>query len=76
MIHLLCMSVCLRVCVCVCVCLQKLFSSDAPALPPPAYTTHAYFDGLGRVSTPVYMLDRLVGGQQLPGPALLIDDIR
>lgn len=56
--------------------LQILSSSSLPALPDPATTTQAYFDGLGRVVTPVYMLDDLVGGQQLPGPALLIDNIR
>jgi hypothetical protein len=56
--------------------LQILSSSSLPALPDPAATTQAYFDGLGRVVTPVYMLDDLVGGQQLPGPALLIDNIR
>lgn len=55
---------------------QKLSTSSLPALPPPALTTSAYFDGLGRVPTPVYMLDDLVGGQQLDGPTLLIDNIR
>lgn len=55
---------------------QKLSTSSLSALPAPALTTSAYFDGLGRVATPVFMLDELVGGQQLDGPALLIDNIR
>lgn len=56
--------------------LQKLSSQSLPPLPLPALTTSTYFDGFGRVPTPVYMLDDLVGGQQLDGPALLIDNIR
>jgi len=63
-------------CVLRALCLQKLSAASSPALPPPAVTTSTFFDGLGRVPTPVYMLDDLVGGQQLSGPALLIDNIR
>jgi hypothetical protein len=39
-------------------------------------SSSAYFEGVGRTPTPVYMLDYLTGGQQLAGPALLIDNIR
>lgn len=53
-----------------------LGAGDIPPLPAPALTSSTYFDGLGRTDTPVYMLDQLSGGQKLPGPALLIDNIR
>lgn len=69
-------ATCCAVLCCVCTTLQKLSAAAAPPLPPPALTTSTFFDGPGRVPTPVYMLDDLVGGQTLPGPALLIDNIR
>lgn len=53
-----------------------LGADEVPPVPPPALTSSTYFDGLGRTATPVFMLDQLSGGQKLPGPALLIDNIR
>lgn len=59
------------------ICLpQRLDNRDSLPLPSPAMTSSAYFEGLGRTQTPVYMLDNLVGGQRVSGPALLIDNIR
>jgi 5-oxoprolinase (ATP-hydrolysing) len=38
-------------------------------------TVSIYFEIGGRQPTPVYQLDRLSPGHELPGPALLIDSI-
>jgi hypothetical protein len=55
---------------------QVLSSAELPPLPAPALTSCTYFEGLGRASTPVFMLDSLSKGHKVAGPALLIDNIR
>ncbi|EGG24637.1 hypothetical protein DFA_02881 [Cavenderia fasciculata] len=40
----------------------------------PSTWTMAYFTGLGRTRTPVYHLDRLLGGDKITGPAIIIDN--
>eukprot|EP00775_Hariotina_reticulata_P006718 gene6718-6939_t len=54
---------------------SKLSSAAVPPLPAPALASSTFFEGVGRCQTPVYLLHQLTGGQQVPGPALLIDDI-
>eukprot|EP00879_Flechtneria_rotunda_P005621 GHRR01005917.1.p1 GENE.GHRR01005917.1~~GHRR01005917.1.p1 ORF type:complete len:999 (+),score=358.22 GHRR01005917.1:340-3336(+) len=54
---------------------QALSTNSIPPLPAPALNSSTYFEGVGRMPTPVYMLDQLAGGQQVQGPALLIDNI-
>lgn len=44
-------------------------------LPAPAATASAYFEQGGRQPTPAYLLAALRPGHQIPGPAILIDDI-
>lgn len=40
-----------------------------------ASTYSVYFDRVGRVSdTPVFLLDRLTVGDEVTGPAMIIDD--
>ena len=43
-----------------------------PPLPAPIKTHSVFFEG-GRVPTPFYMLQELVRGQAVPGPAVIID---
>lgn len=44
-------------------------------LPNPAATVSAYFERGGRQPTPAYVLSTLSPGHEIPGPAILIDDI-
>lgn len=44
-------------------------------LPPPARLSSAYFEETGRGDVPVYILADLVGGHEVPGPALIIDKV-
>lgn len=53
-----------------------LSSTPPPPLPAAAMMSSTYFEGLGRVETPVFLLDQLSGGHKVQGPALLIDNIR
>ena len=45
------------------------------ALPEPSVWTSSFFEGAGRVRTPVFTLAALPRGSVVPGPALLVDDI-
>jgi 5-oxoprolinase (ATP-hydrolysing) len=47
--------------------------SKAPA-PAPASKKRVYFNSLGWVDTPVYLLPSLAQGSTIPGPALVVDN--
>ncbi|KAL2786774.1 Hydantoinase B/oxoprolinase-domain-containing protein [Aspergillus keveii] len=47
--------------------------SKAPA-PAPAFTKRVYFNSLGWVDAPVYLLPSLAQGSTIPGPALVVDN--
>jgi len=42
--------------------------------PSPQETTQVYFDAVGQVETPVYLLESLEKNTHIPGPAILIDE--
>ncbi|WIA16218.1 hypothetical protein OEZ85_012930 [Tetradesmus obliquus] len=52
-----------------------LSAAELPPLPAPAVSSCTYFEGLGRVATPVFLLGALTPGHKVAGPALLIDNI-
>lgn len=50
-------------------------SGDSVPEPVPVDTSLSYWDGLGRVETPVFLLGDLVPNQTITGPAILMQDV-
>lgn len=51
--------------------LASLQQSDVTS--KPAFSQRVYFSGSEAADTPVYMIDALTAGTQIPGPALIVD---
>ncbi|GAM23449.1 hypothetical protein SAMD00019534_066240 [Acytostelium subglobosum LB1] len=56
--------------------LKPIMITDTNSDEPPTPNTYSdvYFNTLGRVKTPVYLLQELLGGHKIDGPAVIIDN--